>query len=216
VLAVDTTSPRASIAVAGPTGILAEDHALSESGHSSWLLPAVEAMLERAGLAVGALDLFAVTTGPGSFTGLRVGLGTVQGLALASRKRCLGVSTLDVLAHTAKGAAATLVALMDAFRGEVFCGVYDGDGRLVGERRVGPLVAMLPGLPAGSAFVGDAASAERAAIEAAVAGAVFPETTGLLAAPLALLALRLEHEAVGPGELRPLYLRGADVRPSRA
>ena len=214
-LAVDTTTPRASVALAGPEAVLAEDRAVSESGHSRWLLPAIEALLRKLGLDAAAIDVFAVTTGPGSFTGLRVGLGTVQGLALASRRRCFGLSSLDVLAHTGKGASGTLVALLDAFRGEVFCGVYDAAARLQGERRVGPLSAMLPGLPPGSAFLGGAASAERAAIEAAVPGAVFPETSGFLAAPLALVALQRGQEAVGPGELRPLYLRGADIRPSR-
>lgn len=214
-LAVDTTTPRASVALAGPGGIVAEERAVSESGHSRWLLPAIEALVRGAGLEPGAVDLFAVTTGPGSFTGLRVGLGTVQGLALASRKRCFGLSSLDVLAHAAKGTAATLVALVDAFRGEVFSGVYDGAARLQGERRVGPLAAVLRGLPPGSAFVGEAASAQRAAIAAAVPEAVFPETGSFLAAPLALVALQSPELAVGPGELRPLYLRGADIRPSR-
>jgi tRNA threonylcarbamoyladenosine biosynthesis protein TsaB len=215
VLAVDTTSPRASVALSGPSGILGEDRSVSEAGHSRWVLPAIEALLRDQGLEAMALDLFAVTTGPGSFTGLRVGLGTVQGLALASRKPCLGVPTLDVLAHTATGAAATVVALMDAFRGEVFSGIYDGEARLVGERRVGKLDDVLQGLPRGAAFVGDAAVSQRAAIEAAVEAAVFPETGGFLAAPLALLALRGGRPTVAASELRPLYLRAASIRPSR-
>jgi tRNA threonylcarbamoyladenosine biosynthesis protein TsaB len=216
VLAVDTTSPRASVALSGPSGILAEHRSVSAAGHSRWVLPAIEAVLRAQGLEAASIDLFAVTTGPGSFTGLRVGLGTVQGLALASGKPCLGVPTLDVLAHAAKGASQTLVALMDAFRGEVFSGTYDAQARLVGERRVGKLSDVLEGLPRAAAFVGDAAVAQRAAIEAAVAGAVFPETSGFLAAPLALLALEPGAPTLAASELRPLYLRGADIRPSRA
>jgi tRNA threonylcarbamoyladenosine biosynthesis protein TsaB len=216
VLAVDTTSPRASVALSGPAGILAEDRSVSEAGHSRWVLPAIEALLRGQGLEPAAIDVFAVTTGPGSFTGLRVGLGTVQGLALASGKPCLGVPTLDVLAHTAKGAGATLVALMDAFRGEVFSGVYDAEARLIGERRVGKLAEALRGLPRGAAFVGDAAVAQRAAIADAVSGAVFPETIGFLAGPLALLAQRPEQATVSASGLTPLYLRGADIRPSRS
>jgi tRNA threonylcarbamoyladenosine biosynthesis protein TsaB len=215
VLAVDTTSPHASVALSGPDGTLAEERSLSEAGHSRWVLPAIEALLRAEGLGPAAIDVFAVTTGPGSFTGLRVGLGTVQGLALASGKTCVGVPTLDVLAQTAKGAATTLVALMDAFRGEVFSGVYDAEARLVGERRVGKLDDVLRGLPRGAAFVGDAAAAQRAAIEAAAPGAVFPETTGFLAAPLARLALEPGQPRIAASELRPLYLRGADIRPSR-
>jgi tRNA threonylcarbamoyladenosine biosynthesis protein TsaB len=216
VLAVDTTSPRASVALSGPAGLLAEQRSVSEAGHSRWVLPAIAGLLEGQGLEAGAIDLFAVTTGPGSFTGLRVGLGTVQGLALASGKPCVGVPTLDVLAHTAEGASQTLVALMDAFRGEVFSGIYDAQARLVGERRVGRLAELLAGVPRGAAFVGDAAVAQRAAIEAAVEGALFPEASGFLAAPLARLAQQPGQQPVRASELRPLYLRGADIRPSRA
>jgi tRNA threonylcarbamoyladenosine biosynthesis protein TsaB len=214
-LAVDTTSPRASIALAGPSGLVAEERAVSEAGHSGWLLPAIAVLLERLGLEASEIGLFAVSCGPGSFTGLRVGLATVQGLALACGGRCLGVPTLDVLAHAIRGAAPTLVAVMDAFRGDVFAAVYDSQARLRGERRVGRLEDVLCGLAPGCAFTGDAASAQRAVIEAAVPGAVFPETSGFLAAPLSLLALERVGEAVRPAELRPLYLRGADIRPPR-
>jgi tRNA threonylcarbamoyladenosine biosynthesis protein TsaB len=215
VLALDTTSPRGSLAVADESGPLAEARVVSEAGHSRWLLPAVDALLRGLGLAAAELDLFAVTSGPGSFTGLRVGLGSVQGLALASRRPCLGVSTLDVLAHGVKGSAGTIVALLDAFRGEVFGAVYDGEARLRGERSVGPLATALAGVPAGSAFVGDAAQSNRETIQASVAGAVFPEASGFLAGTLAQMALSRAHEAGPASALRPLYLRGAAIRPAR-
>jgi tRNA threonylcarbamoyladenosine biosynthesis protein TsaB len=217
VLAVDTTSPRGSLAVAGEDGILAEARVVTEAGHSRWLLPAVEAVLRGLGLAAVELDAFAVTTGPGSFTGLRVGLGSVQGLALASGRPCVGLSTLDVLALSAAGASGTIVALVDAFRGEVYSGVYDAAGGLRTERRVGPLSEVLPRLPPGTAFVGDPAIASRDAIRSAVPGALFPETPGFLAGAVARAALRLARAgaAVAPADLRPVYLRPADIRPPR-
>jgi tRNA threonylcarbamoyladenosine biosynthesis protein TsaB len=218
VLAVDTTTPYGSLAVAGPEGILAEARVVAEGGHSRWLLPAVEAVLGGLGLAAGLLDAFATTTGPGSFTGLRVGLGSVQGLAVASGRPCVGLSTLDVLALSAAGSSGTIVALLDAFRGEVYSGVYDSVGSLRGERRVGPLSLALEGLPAGAAFVGDAAQANRDAIREAVRGSVFPQTGPFLAAPLALAALRIAGagRTVAPAALRPVYLRDADIRKPRA
>jgi tRNA threonylcarbamoyladenosine biosynthesis protein TsaB len=217
VLAVDTTSPRGSLAVAGEEGILAEARVVTEAGHSRWLLPSVAALLQGLGLPAGALDAFAVTTGPGSFTGLRVGLGSVQGLALASGRPCVGLSTLDVLALSAAGSSGTIVALVDAFRGEVYSGVYDAAGAPCGERKVGPLADLLAGLPPGTAFVGGPVGGSREAIRAAVPGAVFPDTRDFLAGTLALAALRLVRAgaAVAPADLRPVYLRSADVRPSR-
>lgn len=217
VLAVDTTTRCGSLAVAGPDGVLAEARVVADGGHSRWLLSAVEALLGGLGVAAGALDAFAVTTGPGSFTGLRVGLGSVQGLAVASGRPCVGLSTLDVMALSAVGSSGTIAALVDAFRGEVYSGVYDSVGALRGERRVGRLEAVLEGLPRGTAFVGEAALARRAAICESVPGAVFPEGERSLAATLALAARRLASagRTVSPGELRPLYLRDADIRKPR-
>jgi tRNA threonylcarbamoyladenosine biosynthesis protein TsaB len=215
-LAVDTTSPHGSLAVAEAGEIVAEARVVSEAGHSRWLLGAVDALLSGLGLTAGEIDLFAVTTGPGSFTGLRVGLGSVQGLALAARRPCLGVSTLDVVADGVRGAAAAAVALLDARRGEVFWAVYGRDGALVGERQVGSLEMALAAAPRGSAFAGDAVAAHRQAIERAVEGAQFPETSGFLASGLARLATARAGEAGPAAELRPLYLRGVAIRPSRA
>jgi len=216
VLAVDTTSSRGSLAVVDDSAVLAETHVVTDAGHSRWLLPAVDAVLRGLGIGAAELDLFAVTSGPGSFTGLRVGLGTVQGLSLASRRPCLGVSTLDVVAHGVASASGPIVALLDAFRGEVFWAVYDAAGRLQGERSVGPLEAALASAAAGSAFVGNAALANREAIRAAVAGACFPDASDFLAATLGRLALARAQEAGPPAALQPIYLRGAAIRPSRA
>jgi tRNA threonylcarbamoyladenosine biosynthesis protein TsaB len=203
--------------VAGPEGVLAQARVVTAEGHSRWLLPAVAALLQGLGLDPGGLDLLAVTTGPGSFTGQRVGLGSVQGLALASGRPCLGLATLDVLAASAAGSSGTIVALMDAFRGEVYAGVYDAAGSLRGERSVGLLAAVLESVPPGSAFVGDPADEHRDAIRKAVPGAVFPAWARFLAPTLATEALRRAAAGgtVAPSALRPLYLRPADIRPPR-
>jgi tRNA threonylcarbamoyladenosine biosynthesis protein TsaB len=177
-------------------------------------------MLRGLGLEAKALDGFAVTVGPGSFTGLRVGISTIQGLGLAAGRPCVGLSALDVLALAAADRAGRVVALMDAFRGETYSAVYDGTGRALGAPRVGTLEEALEGLAASAgetAFVGDAAAARRATIEARVPGAVFPDLDLFLAAFLARTAVgRLSAGAgVAAASLRPLYLRPADIRPPR-
>ncbi len=158
-----------------------------------------------------------MTVGPGSFTGVRVGLSTVQGLALASGRPCLGVSTLDVLAAAIAGEAPTLVPMVDASRaGQVFAAVYGTDaGRredpqsvaadAIAGRVVGPL-----------AVVGDGADRYRSEIVSRRPDALFPRRSLYLAAALARLAApRLAAgEGTSPGALRPLYLRAADIRPS--
>ena len=217
VLAVDTTTERGSLAIVSDEGVLAEARVRTRAGHSRWLLPAAEALLSGMGLTAPEIDAFAVTTGPGSFTGLRIGLSTVQGLALASERPCVGLSALDTLALAASGAGERIVALMDAFRGEVYWATFDRDGTRLAGPNVGPLEAALAEAPEGTAFVGDAVAKARPRIEDEVEGALFPEVELHLAAALgrAALARLAVGDTVVPSELRPLYLRGADVRMSR-
>jgi tRNA threonylcarbamoyladenosine biosynthesis protein TsaB len=217
VLAVDTTTVRGSLAVVSQEGVLAEVRVRTGAGHSRWLLPAVEAVLGGLGLAAPELDGFAVTTGPGSFTGLRIGMSSVQGLALACQRPCIGVSALDTLAFAAAGSGDRIVALMDAFRGEVYWALYDRSGTRLAGPHVGPLEQALEQAPAGAAFAGDAVGQARPRIEAAVGGALFPQVELHLAATLGRAALgRLATgDTVSASELRPLYLRGADVGVSR-
>lgn len=182
--------------------------------HSRRLMPAVEFLLASAGLAPAEVEAYAVTTGPGSFTGLRVGLATVQGLALAAGAPCLGLSTLDVLAARIEGAADALVALMDAQRDEVFGARYDGRARCQGDRRIGSIESFIEGLPEHTAFFGDAVDRYRDAILDRLPTALFPRRSRYLAGTLGLLAepALAAGRGVPPAALRPLYLRGAHIR----
>ncbi len=218
VLAVDTTTTRGSVAVLGEEGVLAEARVSTASGHSRWLLAAVEALLGGLGLQAADLDAFAVTTGPGSFTGLRVGLSSVQGLAIASGRRCVGVSALDVLAFAASGRGEVVIPLMDAFRDEVYWGVHDADGQRRAGPSVGPLEDVLATALDGTVFVGDAVAKEREAITRALETAVFPEVDLHLAVPLGRIALAraATGQTIAPTDLRPLYLRGVAIRTPRS
>src|SRR5437762_11377487 len=131
VLAVDTTSARESVALAVDGAVVGEVRLRAVDAHSRRVLPAIAFLLDAAGLPARDVEGYAVVVGPGSFTGVRVGLSTVQGLALAAGRPCLGMSTLDVLAATIAGEAPTLVAMVDASRGDqVFAAVYDAEARL--------------------------------------------------------------------------------------
>ena len=181
VLAVDTTTPRGSLAVVTEEGVAADVRVTTAEGHSRWLLPAVDSVLKGLAVAPGEIDAFAVAVGPGSFTGLRVGISSVQGLALATVKPCLGASSLDVLARSGRGRAPTVVALVDAFRGEVFGAVYDAEARPRGGPRVGAPETFAAGLEGAVAFVGDGAQRHRALLERGRHEARFPEVDLFLA-----------------------------------
>jgi tRNA threonylcarbamoyladenosine biosynthesis protein TsaB len=215
VLAVDTTTPRASVALVDAEAVLGEVRWISES-HSERLMPAIAFLMSGQSVSPRELDGFAVATGPGSFTGLRVGLSTVQGLALAAGRPSVGVSSLDVLAAKIVGRAERLVAMTDAFRDEVYGGVYDGLGTRVSQPVLERWERFVEGVPDGAAFIGDGARRYRSEILARRPGSVFPDRSLFLAAALGRLAepLLLAGRGVPPEALRPLYLRDVSARKS--
>jgi tRNA threonylcarbamoyladenosine biosynthesis protein TsaB len=217
VLAVDTTTARESVALVD-AGLVLGEVRLQPAIHSVRLLPSVAFLLEALGLSPADVDGYAVAAGPGSFSGLRVGISTVQGLALASDRPCVGISALDALGARAAGTAEIIVALMDAYRGEVYGGIYDAEGRPRSEPRAAPVALILETVPDGAAFIGDGAERYRSEIAGARPGAVFPRRGLFLAGTVARLAE--ERLAAGQGvrasELRPLYLRDAGAGKRRA
>jgi len=216
VLAVDTATARGSVALVDGSSLRGEERLPDSTQPSLHLLPAIERLLSASGVAASGVDGFAVTVGPGSFTGLRVGLSTVQGLALAAGRPCLGVGVLDILAE---GTGQTVTfALTDAYRAEVYWAEYDALGVSVVSPRAGPLGDVLERAPPGASFVGDAAVSHQAAITAGVPGACFPEFPAYLAASLGRFAeLRLRAgQGGGPEDLRPLYVRTAAIRENPA
>jgi tRNA threonylcarbamoyladenosine biosynthesis protein TsaB len=214
VLAVDTTTARESVALAEGGRVRGEVRLDPVDSHSTRLMPAIAFLLEGLGLVPGDVDGYAVAAGPGSFTGLRVGIGTVQGLALAGERPCAALSALDALAARAAGTAEWIVAVMEAHRGEVFGGVYDAEGRPRREPLAAPLGTLLEQVPDGAAFVGDAVERYRSAITAGRPGAVFPRRSLFLAGTVALMgeAVLARGQGRPASELRPLYLREADIR----
>jgi tRNA threonylcarbamoyladenosine biosynthesis protein TsaB len=214
ILAVDTSSPWGSVALQEGTKTRGEVRLQGGEGHSQWLLPAIDSLLGGLGLRASDVEGYAVATGPGSFTGLRVGISTIQGLALASPRPCLGLSTLDALAALVTEAAAPRVAMIDAGRDEVYTALYEASGSLRGERRVGTVQALLDELKGELIFVGDGAERYRPQIQAALPRALFAPGPWFVAAALGRLAEpRLDAgEGQGPEALRPLYLRQAQIR----
>ena len=128
ILAVDSSSKTASAALLEDRTICAESSVFTDT-HSAVLLPMIEDMLRAAKTSVRELDLLAVTVGPGSFTGVRIGVSAVKGLAFADRIPCAGVSTLEAMAYNFAGIDGLVVPLLDARRGTVFTALFRTDGR---------------------------------------------------------------------------------------
>ena len=103
ILAVDTTATSASVAVCEDKTVLAMYTQKNGLTHSETLLPMIEAALKNLKLTADDIDMFAVSEGPGSFTGVRIGVAALKGLAFGKHKICVGTSTLDALARNAQG-----------------------------------------------------------------------------------------------------------------
>jgi len=230
ILALDTTTRAGSVAlVRGGTLIAAETgDPLRTPGER---LPGdIVDLLTRHGVRLSAIDLFAVAAGPGSFTGLRIGIATMQGLALAHGKGLIGVSALDALAVSAQGATRrephagsdAVVVWMDAQRQEVFAAIYAGpEPTLLDGPTVAPPDEILKRwsslLPRDRArFVGDGAIAYRSLVVNRCRGIVI-DPTPLMAPAIASLAARAaaRDPVPGPEAIRPLYVRRPDAELAR-
>lgn len=114
ILALDTSAKTATAAVVEEDKILCRASVTVNLTHSQTLLPLCDSMLTAAGMTLRDMELFAVSMGPGSFTGLRIGIGAVQGHGPGVNKPCLGVSTLEALACNYTGLTGVVCAVMDA------------------------------------------------------------------------------------------------------
>jgi len=142
VLAVDSATGVAGVAVAEDDRLIAEFFLNINKAHSQRLMPMVAQTLQEAVLELGDLDGLAVTIGPGSFTGLRIGLATVKGLSLTTGLPLVGVPTLDVLARNGMGWSGLVCPVLNARRQEVYTCLYRAAGgkieRLSGYLAVSP------------------------------------------------------------------------------
>ncbi|MBQ7377525.1 MAG: tRNA (adenosine(37)-N6)-threonylcarbamoyltransferase complex dimerization subunit type 1 TsaB [Clostridia bacterium] len=128
VLALDSTAKSGSAAVLDGERALAVFTTDSGNTHSESLLPMAEAVMEKSRVPLDAIDLFAVTAGPGSFTGVRIGVSVVKGLAFGREKPCVGVSTLEALAEGLSPLGGLLCPVMDARRNQVYNALFRVSG----------------------------------------------------------------------------------------
>lgn len=134
ILAIDTTSEAGSLALRSNGTTIAEMALDSNTGYGHLILPAIEQFLNEANLRLDDIDCFACASGPGSFTGVRVGLGTAKGLAEAMGKPAIGISNLRALASFGK--TNRRAVLLDARRGDVYAAIYNARLELVSPETV--------------------------------------------------------------------------------
>ena len=230
-LGLDTSTRTQSVALASGGSLIAQVSLYPTSTHSETLIRNIDRVLTSAGLRMRDLSAIAVVSGPGSFTGLRIGMATAKGLAMASGAPLAGFSTLSVLAEALAmsgppGREFRVCALVDAGRGQVYRGLYRAEARTDGGACVTPIeteTACLPeealrGVESGSLVGGDGALHYRDRLGSLLRGAVLVEVTPPLAPRLALIADALQSRSrLGDHPLAPNYVRPPDAlkRPAR-
>ena len=215
ILALESSAKAASCAVLADGELLASAWQAAGLTHSRTLLPMVEGMLKNSGLTMEAMDAVAVAAGPGSFTGLRIGIAAVKGLAWAAEKPCIPVSTLEAMAWPLAHLEGSIVCAMDARRQQIYNAVFLADGgaleRLREDRALSleEAAADLAGLDGPMTIVGDGAQMcfdffTARGIDCRLAPVHLRLQS---AAGVALAAWRRRTETVSAQELTPVYLR---------
>ena len=136
ILSLDSTSVTASVAISENGMVLAEEFINNGLTHSQTLMPMVEKVLCESGKMVKDVDYFAITNGPGSFTGVRIGIASVKGMADATKKKCVAVSTLEAIAEPMKNEDSIACAVMDARCNQVYTAIFDGRNRLCEDKAI--------------------------------------------------------------------------------
>ncbi len=210
-LALDTSTGACSVALLEEGGgrILAFRHEIMQRGHAEALAPMVDAVMSEAGCAMAALGRIAVSTGPGTFTGVRIGLGFARALGAALGLPVTGISTLRAIAANADTALPVAV-IMDARRGEVYMQLFNRRNEAVNTAQVLKITKAAALLPGGKlTLIGSGAGMVAANAEAISNWHISDESPFPDARKIALLAADMDISGQPPG---PVYLRAPDAK----
>jgi tRNA threonylcarbamoyladenosine biosynthesis protein TsaB len=216
ILAVDTTAASASAALCEDEFLLGEFYVNIKQTHSETLMPEIVELLGRCNVDISEIGLFAVSSGPGSFTGVRIGVSAIKGMALPRGVPCAAVSSLEAAAMNLPCSAGLICAVMDARRGQFYNALFEAAGarlnRLTEDRAIGveELAAELEKSQKNIVFVGDGADLCYNELNGRLKAEIAPERlryqrAGGVAA--AGFRVYLAGRSVTPEELKPFYLR---------
>ncbi len=213
VLALDTSTSCLSVALMRDRTTLTEINLTVKVGHAGMILPVIDEALSKSSMKKADITLIATGTGPGSFTGLRIGIATAKGLARAIGCPLAGIPTLDIIARGALPSSMQIMPIIDAKKGEVYCALYNKDGsRLTDSMNLRPegLAALVN---EDTLFVGNGCDMYRDILIKDL-GPLYHEAPALLwyprASVLAGIAQGIPIECLSQ-DVQPLYIRASDA-----
>ena len=219
VLALETATTTGGIAIVKDTSLIGEIRTNVKIAHSERLMGSVDWLLKTSDISVNEISAFAISIGPGSFTGLRIGLCTVKGLAYATDKPVIPVPTLDAFARSLHLCPYSLCPMLDARKNEVYTGLYKWkDGvciKVIPERAVNPVV-FLKEIKEPTVFAGDGATTYRKLIKDMLKdNALFVPPTRMSPSAVTVAEIAIEKIRSGfasdPLTLTPFYIRQSEA-----
>lgn len=216
-LMLDASSSAASVCIVKDGRLLYESYLNNGLTHSSSLMPMVEDAMRHAGVEMEQIDLFGCVVGPGSFTGVRIGVATVMGLA--GEKPCAPVDGLEALAVQAVGFDGIVVPMLDARAGQVYAAMFEQGARIGDDEpiKLEELLEKLAQTGKKCLFLGDGAAAHQERLAQVSFGVIAPAALhGLHAWAAAEIAQKRPETWIPAPQLRPLYLRAPQAERERA
>ena len=227
ILMIDTSGPACGVAISRDGQIVCEMQLTSGRTHSQRVMPMVDQALELSEMQVGDIDLFGAVVGPGSFTGVRIGVSTVKALAHAADKPCIGIDALEALAANALGFGGVICPILDARAQQVYGAMFESGmppRRLMDDEaeKLGLFLNRVEATGRDALFMGDGVAAMRDAIAQRLGGRAHfapAQHLGLRAASACALAQAYAGEEARMKDcmtLLPLYLRAPQAERERA
>ncbi len=212
VLCIDTSGPTCSVAIMQEEALLYEATVLNKRTHSVNLMPMVDEAISKSGCELSSIDIFAAVVGPGSFTGIRIGVSAVKGLSFGANKLCIGVNALEALAYGVMPSNKIICPLRDARNKQVYAAAFQNGEQVIEQQAIAlsDFLHRLNAFNGDCLFVGDGALINKQEIIGELKEKAFfapPQLNILRASSAASIALKNKENAHDPKQLTPLYLR---------
>jgi len=215
ILSVETSGKVCAVALTEDNNLIKEEIIEDENTHSVKLMPLVDKLLKETNTNINDIDLFACDIGPGSFTGIRIGVSTIKAFLDVTNKKAVGVSSLEILAESVKDGI--VCSLIDAKNQNVYCGIFEKDKnecKQIEELKfdnINNIINSVKNINKKIIFVGDGSIAYKDMIECELENAKILEDSKLNARNIGQIAFRKKEQAVDTHNLKPIYLRASNA-----
>ena len=216
ILSVETSGKICAVSLTEDNNLIREELIEDENTHSVKLMPLLDKLLKDNNTTVNDIDLFACDIGPGSFTGIRIGVSTIKAFIDVTNRKAVGVSSLEILAENVKEDG-IICSLIDAKNQNVYCGIFEknqDDLKQIEDLKfdnINNIINSVKNINKKIIFVGDGSIAYKDMIECELENAKVLEDSKLNARNICKIAFRKKEEAVDTHNLKPLYLRQSNA-----